>query len=70
MAARRQQRTPAALDRIGDGRGGLWDGRSEQREAAEAQGTEDSRVRLHPATKKIGGGGVGSPERSRTGPLT
>ena len=37
MAARRQQRTPAAPDRIGDGRGGLWDGRSEQREAAEAQ---------------------------------
>ena len=50
--------TPAkdagSADHVGDGHGGLWDGRSDWRGAGEAMGTEEPHAALHPATKKIG----------------
>ena len=42
-----------SADHVGDGHGGLWDGRSDWRGAGEAMGTEEPHAALHPATKKI-----------------
>ena len=49
--------TPAkdagSADHVGDGHGGLWDGRSDWRGAGEAMGTEGSDPTLLADTKKI-----------------
>ena len=57
--------TPAkdagSADHVGDGHGGLWDGRSDWRGAGEAMGTEGSDPTLLADTKKWGAARGGAP---------